>query len=113
MSNQEEEYPECYNPEKDNPYPLCIGNRGSICEECCLYTGMKDKDGNRICENDIVKHEVSDTIGTVKWYQKDYIGWCVDDVVADEQQFTDEMWGECEVLGSIFDNPEPLKGGLR
>lgn len=29
--------PGCYTPEKDNPYPLCIGNGGQICENCSLY----------------------------------------------------------------------------
>ena len=79
-------------------------------ETLCQYTGMVDRNGKRIWENDIVKHEVSDTIGTVKWYQEDYVGWCVDDIVIDEQQFTDEMWNECEVIGNIFDHPELLKG---
>ena len=50
MSNQEEEHPECYNPEKDNPYPLCIGNRGSICEECCLYIDLKSPYDEEIIE---------------------------------------------------------------
>ena len=79
-------------------------------ETLCQYTGLKDKKGKRIWENDIVKHEVSDTIGTVKWYQEDYVGWCVDDIVIDEQQFTDEMWNECEVIGNVFGNPELMKG---
>lgn len=79
-------------------------------ETVCQYTGLTDKNGNRIWENDIIKHEISDTIGTVKWYQEDYVGWCVDDTIIDEQQFTDEMWNECEVIGNIFDNPELLKG---
>ena len=74
------------------------------------YICMNDKNGNRIWEDDIVKHEISDTLGTVKWYQEDYVGWCVDDVMIDEQQFTDEMWDECEVIGNIFDHPELLKG---
>ena len=75
----------------------------------CQYTELEDENKNRIWENDIVKHETSDTVGTVKWYQEDYVGWCVDDVVIDEQQFTDEMWNECEVIGNIFDNPELLR----
>ena len=77
-------------------------------ETLCQYTGLKDKDGNRIWENDIVKHEISDAIGTVKWYQEDYVGWCVDDVMIDEQQFTDEMWNECEVIGNAFDDKHLL-----
>lgn len=79
-------------------------------ETLCQHTGLKDKNGKRIWENDIIKHDVSDTIGTVKWYTEDYVGWCVDDVQIDEQQFTVEMWDECEVIGNIFDNPELLKG---
>lgn len=79
-------------------------------ETLCQYTELNDGNGKRIWENDIVKHERSDTIGTVKWYQEDYVGWCVDDVCIGEQQFTDEMWNECEVVGDIFDTPELLKG---
>lgn len=73
-------------------------------ETLCHFTGMVDTNGERIWENDIIKHEVSDTIGTVKWYAEDYVGWCVDDVVIDEQQFTVETWSECEVIGNVFDN---------
>lgn len=32
----------------------------------CQYTGLKDRNSIRIWENDIIKHEQSDTIGTVK-----------------------------------------------
>lgn len=83
-------------------------------ETLCQFTGIVDKKINRIWENDIVKHEISDTIGTVKWYEEDYIGWCVDDVVIDEQHFTDEMWSECEVIGNVFDDKHLLdeKGGI-
>ena len=73
-------------------------------ETLCQYTGLTDKNGKQIWENDIVKHEISDTIGTVKWYEEDYVGWCVDDVYVDDQQFTDEMWSECVVIGNAFDD---------
>lgn len=73
-------------------------------ETLCQFTGMVDKNGRRIWENDIVKHEISDTIGTVKWCEEDYVGWCVDDVMIDEQQFTGEMWSECVVIGNAFDD---------
>lgn len=75
----------------------------------CQYIGLTDKHGWKIWENDIVKHEDSQSVGTVKWYCNDYIGWCVDDVYNGEQQFTKEMWGECEIVGNIFDNPELLE----
>lgn len=78
-------------------------------ETLCQYTGTRDKDGNRIWENDIVKHETAQGIGTVKWYSGDYVGWCVDDTFDDEQQYTDEMWKECEVVGNVFDQPETIE----
>lgn len=77
----------------------------------CQYTGLTDKNGNKIWENDIIRHDVSGTIGAVRWYKGDYVGWCVDDIIIAEQQFTDEMWDECEFIGNIFDNPELLEGG--
>ena len=77
-------------------------------ETLCQFIGKTDKHGKKIWENDIIKHEISCTIGTVKWYEEDYVGWYVDDVVVDEQQFTDEMWNECEVIGNIFDDKHLL-----
>lgn len=29
--------PECYTPEPDVVYPLCLGNGSKDCEECCLF----------------------------------------------------------------------------
>ena len=76
----------------------------------CQYTGLTDKNGKRIWENDIVEHEISSVLGAVEWYAEDYVGWWVNDEYLGKQQFTDEMWDECVVIGNIFDNPELLGG---
>ena len=39
-------HPECYTPEADNPYPLCIGNGQEKCNACCLYVHMKGEGGH-------------------------------------------------------------------
>ena len=77
-------------------------------ETLCQFTGLVDKNGKRIWENDIIIHEISDAIGTVKWWEEDYVGWCVDDVMIDEQRFTGEMWSECKVVGNFFDDKDLL-----
>lgn len=32
--------PDCYTPETDNPYPLCVGNGSPLCEKCSLYKNL-------------------------------------------------------------------------
>ena len=34
------EKPVCYDPEPDNPYPLCVGNGGRDCEHCAYYVHL-------------------------------------------------------------------------
>lgn len=38
---KENTHPDCYTPEQDNPYPLCVGNGSEACKECCLYAKME------------------------------------------------------------------------
>lgn len=83
----------------------------------CQYTGLNDKLGNKIWDNDLIeckefsngyliKHFLSqvewDDDGTGFAFKDSKHGWA----------FMDSLTVyECQVIGNIYDNPELLEGG--
>lgn len=68
----------------------------------CQCTGLKDKNGKLIWENDIVKDDV--IYGVVKWDDAN-ARHIIDDRDDGYQEYSD-WWHEVEVIGNVFDNPE-------
>lgn len=94
----------------------------------CWCTGLKDKNGKLIWENDIVSFEDTGEEGYEYKEGFDFVNkakvefaegrWSLTDFVSDNSGVMDEMydhaefmefWQYCEVIGNKFDNPELLE----
>ena len=80
-------------------------------ESVCQCTGLKDKNGKLIWENDIVKHDFGkDQIGVqlaIVKYDSKYACYQIKPIY--DWMYCDKS--DCEVIGNIFDNPELLEVG--
>lgn len=78
------------------------------------YTGLCDKNGKKIFEGDIVQHYgtyalevfIENGHAKIRWFD------AVTNTKCEELFFgyDEEAYGECEVIGTIHDNPELLEG---
>lgn len=104
---------------------VCVGQYGNDIgmhivdpSTICQCTGLKDKNGNLIWENDIVGYwdtystdngtAEADCIGKVVW-DNETISFEVTERLSAESY---EVLDECSVISNIFDNPELLKRGI-
>lgn len=68
----------------------------------CQFTGLVDRNGDKIWENDIVR--LDEDLYIVTWEEDDAMFALEDVVVVEHFSNVDSKW--CEIIGNKFDNPD-------
>ena len=106
-------YGNLFNPDKsDTPTQICIGTYiARTCyeidpETVGQFTGLTDKNGKRVFENDIVKVDDDDEAYKIIYA---YVAYRICDR-HNRYSYTIHNDHNLTVIGNVYDNPELLKG---
>lgn len=93
-------------------YPHCEFSEWITIDEntICQYTGLTDKNGNKIWENDVVLDSEEREVYKMVWSQ-DSMRYCVEKASGFDYEFDSSYASSIEVIGNIFDEGSKLLYG--